>query len=197
MNNQGRNAVLIVCVAIVIITIAMIMLGTGDGGQVPSGYGLTHTVSADAEQGLLDYLSQSSDYRVAVALPDTDEWQKGETGAVLLGISNTHEEDRTFYINVYLEDVLQMSYTASQAADIANPWLTFSGSLDVPAGDKETSLITIKPGNDASTGIYLFRVVVCMQPETDCHTISPAVGYDTPSYSRYGSAQFAIKILES
>jgi len=184
--NNTTSLITIVVVVVVIIAIGLL------GGQIISA-SVTHTVSDDVKEQLLDSLSQTGD-RVLLAFPADTGWQRGESGSFALGIRNIYNTQKTYYVNVYLESV-GMAMEASEVQAEANSWLEFADSVDVPASNMLTTEVIIRPEYGAYLGAYAFRVAVCEAPENgDCHHISPAVGYTTASASIYGSAQLSFEV---
>ncbi len=162
---------------------------------------ITHKTTDIAMQKLLQELA-SQNKRVGIAAPSVTKWKKGETGAYTLGIRNEDtDKSNTYYVNVYLEAIgggLDPSQL-SRLKDEVKSWITLSPpSIDIEPNGRDKVDIIIKPSPTSPPGIYSFRAAVCTnyRDANDCHATSPSIGYSTPSSSLYGSASFAIEIVE-
>jgi type II secretory pathway pseudopilin PulG len=188
---DDRRTLTIAGVVIIVIVVAVVALGTWSASQAT-----THAASEEAKQQALDYLSQTEN-RIAVAFPDVTTWQGGESGTYTLALMNSDpEQDKTFYINVYLERLLETTQTVSGLSGAANSWPVYSGSVNILAGAKTTTTITVRPAIDASNAVYVFRVAVCDHPgdSDDCHSKSTEAGFMSASPSIYASGQLVFEI---
>ncbi|HDD72468.1 MAG TPA: hypothetical protein ENG00_00075 [Candidatus Aenigmarchaeota archaeon] len=162
---------------------------------------VTHKTTDIAMQKLLQELA-STNKKVGIAAPGVTEWKRGETGAYALGIKNEDtDKANTYYINVYLETVggdIDSSQLSSLQDEVKS-WITLSPpSIDIPPNGRDKVDIIIKPTPDALSGIYSFRAAVCTSASdaTNCHATSPSAGFTSASPSLYGSASFAIEIVQ-
>ena len=174
---------------IIVIVFAVIVLALAISwiqGIFPTVTDLTHKVTDVATERLLDDLTTGSG-RVGIAAPAVTAWKRGETGSYAIGVRNVYsDKDTRFSMNVYLEEIggdLAGRSVSSFVTDVQK-WLTFSKDIFIEKSSSETSDLIIRPPADASTGIYMFRVVVC--EAASCR--------DLNSGNLYGSAQFTIEI---
>jgi len=183
----GKNRTALAVVALVIIIVLAVTLISG---PLMSAGSSTHGVSEDDEQAIVDYLLQTGD-RVGVAFPST-EWQSGESGEFVLAVKNKDANvANIYYLNVYLEGLVDVSSTVGLLSDEVDLWLTYSESIAVPAGGIETTTITVTPASGAPTGGYILRAALCQSPvDTECKHTSPNV-----SPSIYGSVQLSFEIV--
>lgn len=186
-----KRTALIAGVLIIVIVAAVLGLGIWSSSQA-----ITHAVSEEAKQQALDYLSQTES-RMGVAFPDVTIWQSGESGTYALALMNNDpDQDNTYYINVYLERLLETTLTVSSLANDANSWPVFSDTVNILAGTKTTIPITVKPASDAPGAVYIFRVAVCDHSgdSDNCHSKSTEAGFMSASPSIYASGQLVFEI---
>ena len=98
-------------------------------------------------RALLDGLA-GSDAKVGVAAPDVAQWKRGDTGSYAVGVRNVYPEtDKTFYINIYLEDIGGdlSGESVYDYRDAVKEWPTFPSTMFVPKNSSETFDVIIKP----------------------------------------------------
>ncbi len=170
--------------AVILLTLAIIWIQ----GIMSGVTEITHKVTDVARDQLMSRLSAGG--RVGIAAPTVTTWTRGETGSFALGIRNENlDQDKTYYINVYLEKfnpgtgMRDCVTTGSNCPNIGG-WLTFSNSEFIPKGESKASDIIIKPTTDAQSGIYKFKAIVCKE----------SICTDTTSPTLYGDESFSIEI---
>jgi hypothetical protein len=172
---EERKIILIVVVlAIILISIITVFSLSGMNFIL----GLDHDITTSSLNELSSSL-KTGDKLVAVKTSGTSIWKRGQAGSIGLGIRNKYENDKTFYINMYLEklggDLTGMPLSSVRADD----WLIYPSQETVEGQNAETVKIIIKPMNP-DKGIYLFRILVC--ESSDCDFKSPGY-YSADSFS--------------
>ena len=184
-----RNSTLMATAAIVLVVVIVIMASVFGGGGGAGGL-VTHSVSAAEEQAMLDTLAGSGN-RVAAAFPET-EWGSGESGSFSLGVKNNDDaEEKTLYLNVYLESMIGVPLSVGEFSDDVGSWLTYPATLSIPAGETLAVHIEVRPDADAPAGAFILRAALCQSSiDTDCRHTPPDI-----SISVYSSMQLPFEIV--
>jgi hypothetical protein len=107
--------------------------------------------------------------RMDLASPDRNSWDNGDSGVYMLVLINRYSTPQTFYMRVFLEDVVggpdasQISAIAGDAED----WFTFQEEVRLEPGAKDAINIEMTIPDDAVEGAYSFRVLVCNDIDCD------------------------------
>jgi hypothetical protein len=123
--------------------------------------------------------------RIDLASPDRTRWNNGDTGIFKLGIRNQYDETRTYYMNIYLEELrAELEGTpVSEMAEETSEWFTYQDSVDIEPSGTETLTITMDVPQVASRGSYSFRIIVCEEP--DCTDLLSSDPYDSTNIPIY------------
>lgn len=180
--NQAKIIIFIVIVAVIIIELFLIF-----GEQLPVYEQVNHMVTTSARERLTQTLA-SDERRVGIAPPETNVWKAGESGLYLLGIRNRYSETKEFYVNVYLEG-LEGSLSGREASDYQSrvkSWLSYFKGISLDPQDSGIINIVIKSEQDAESGIYILRAVIC--EDANCNTLSDSSGI-------YSSIMFTLVLV--
>jgi len=119
-----------------------------------------------------------------LASPDRKRWDPGDVGIFTLGIRNGYNEMKTYYVNVYLEELGgELEGTPLSSLENTKAWFTYPSSVLINANSNKMETITMRIPQDALRGSYLFRVIVC--EKSDCVNMKTSDVYSSTTISMY------------